>query len=121
MTTENITWQTEIRRKYGPDADTAIQMIEDLLQDETSAVLSQFASYLVINLRDLRYLAQTLDQDCDPAVKETVLYQRPSEAGEDTVTLNSFNQQLQKCIAESKETVDLFALYAMAVAERDKR
>jgi hypothetical protein len=119
MSKEYLKWQAAVREQF--DTETAsnyIETISGLLEDRSSDVLRLFASELVLNLREIRQLAQKIQQTSDPQVKAMGVF-KTIEAGEEkTVNLEQFSQMIVDHVAESRQLVDILSFYAMALADQ---
>jgi hypothetical protein len=110
-------WLAAVQGEFDPEtADTLIDTVNGLLEDDAHEVIRQFASELTLSLRSMRHLAQKVQYDCNTETKALLLFEA-TDTG--SMTLEAFSQSLVDRIAEGKQLADLLAFYAMALSENE--
>ncbi|MCA0455104.1 MAG: hypothetical protein LCI00_14110 [Chloroflexi bacterium] len=119
MTEPNISWKQEIAAQYKDNADDVIETIDELLEQGAAETLRQMTMELTLCLRAIGNLVQKIDNETESQVKSTVLFKTMDGAQEKMVDVEAFKQILNEHVVESRQIVDLLAVYAMALSHPD--
>lgn len=116
MTETTIHWQQEIAAHYNENPEEVIETINDLLQQEPGEVLRQVTTELTLCLRAIGNLVQKIDNETESHIKTSTLFKTVDAGQEKQIDVNGFKQMLNDHVVESRQIVDLLAIYAMALS-----
>ncbi len=118
MVEQPAKWQQAIREETDSEtAETLIETVNGLLEENAGEFLRQLAMELTLNMRGIRNLAEKIQHEADPQTKTAIVFKIFEDGQEKSINVEQFSQMIVDEVAEGRQLINLLSFYAMALSD----